>query len=89
MASIKSINNGDDRIIPSTATIEFNSSDLVILNNALYEYFKDRNMSKNEKKLKDILHISNQISQYGYMDNWEISKLINEDILKEIYEVNE
>lgn len=46
MVSIKSINNGDDRIIPSTATIEFNSGELVIFNNALYEYFKDRNMSK-------------------------------------------
>lgn len=86
MASIKSINNGDDRIIPSTATIEFNSGELVILNNALYEYFKDRNMSKNEKKLKDILHISSQISQYGHMDNWAVSRLINEDILKEMNE---
>lgn len=86
MANIKSINNGDDRIIPSTATIEFNSGELVILNNALYEYFKGRNMSKNEKKLKDILHISSQISQYGHMDNWAVSRLVNEDVLKEMNE---
>lgn len=86
MASIKSINNGDDRIIQSTATIEFNSDELVILNNALYEYFKDINMSKNEKKLKDILHISSQVSQYGHMDNWAVSRLVDEDVLKEMNE---
>lgn len=75
MAEIKQIVNGDDKHIRSGAIIEFTSSELVTLSNALYTYFKDSDMNDARHKLKDIIHIASQISQYGHMDNWAVSVL--------------
>lgn len=75
MANIKQIINGDDRLIQSGAIIQFTSGELVTLSNALYAYFKDRDTNEGEKKLKDIIHIASQISQYGHMDEWAVSVL--------------
>ena len=75
MAEIKQIINGDDKTTRSGAVIEFTSSELVTLSNALYTYFKDSDMNDARHKLKDIIHIASQISQYGHMDNWAVSIL--------------
>ena len=75
MAKIKQIINGDDKPIQSGAIIEFKSGELVTLSNALYTYFKDRDTNEGENKLKDIIHIASQISQYGHMDEWAVSVL--------------
>lgn len=75
MANIKQIINGDNKLIHSKATIEFTDSDLITLTNALFHYFKDRELNEREKELKDIIHIATQVSQYGHMDNWAVSHL--------------
>lgn len=75
MAKIKQIINGDDKLVQSGAIIEFTSSELVTLSNALYAYLKDAGTSESKNKLKDIVHIASQISQYGHMDEWAVSVL--------------
>lgn len=75
MANIKKIVNSDNKLIQSGAVIEFTSSELVTLSNALYMYFKEHDINEREKKLKDIIHIASQISQYGHMDEWAVSVL--------------
>ena len=76
MAKIKQIINGDDKFVQSGAIIELTSGDLVTISNALYCYFKDKTgMNENKRKLKDIIHIASQISQYGHMDEWAVSVL--------------
>jgi len=75
MAEIKQIINGDNKFIQSGAIIEFTSGELVTLSNALYTYFKDTGVNESKNKLKDIIHIASQISQYGHMDEWAVSVL--------------
>lgn len=75
MAKIKQIINGDNKIVQSGAIIEFTSGELVALSNALYAYFKDVGTNENKNKLKDVIHIASQISQYGHMDEWAVSVL--------------
>lgn len=75
MAKIKQIINGDDKLIQSGAIIEFTSSELVTLSNAIYEYLKVVEKNESRNKLKDIIHIASQLSQYGHMDNWAVSVL--------------
>lgn len=75
MAKIKQIINGDDKLIRSGAIIEFTSGELVTLSNALYAYLKDVGTNENKNKLRDIVHIASQISQYGHMDEWAVSVL--------------
>jgi hypothetical protein len=58
MAKIKQIINGDDKLIQSGAIIEFTSSELVTLSNALYGYLKDTGINESKNKLKDIIHIA-------------------------------
>lgn len=75
MAEIKQIVNGDEKLIQSGAVIKFTSSELVVLSNALYTYFKGIDMNESKRRLKDIIHIASQISQYGHMDDWAVGAL--------------
>ena len=75
MANIKQIVNGNGGFIQSGAIIEFTSDELVMLSNALCTYFKTDEMNETRYKLKDIIHIASQISQYGHMDSWAVSVL--------------
>lgn len=79
MAKIKQIINGDDKLVRSGAIIEFTSSELVTLSNALYAHFKAVGVNENKKQLKDVIHIASQISQYGHMDEWAVSVLSGTD----------
>ena len=75
MANIKQIINGDDKFIQSGSIIEFTSSELVTLSNALYTYLKDTGTNEKKQNLKDIIYIASQISQYGHMDEFAIRVL--------------
>lgn len=75
MAKIKQIINGDDKFVTSGAVIEFTSGELVTLSNALYTYLKVVRKNEVNNKLKDIIHIASQVSQYGHMDDWAVSVL--------------
>ena len=75
MANIKQIVHGDRKLIQNSAIIEFTSSELVVLSNALFAYSQNHDMTEGENKLKDIIHIASNISQYGHMDDWAVSVL--------------